>query len=110
MSSQLSAHLREPESHSYEERGEYYLTLGVTTEINDCYKEASQFVQVEPLYYFYVPNSFTPNGDLINDTFGPSIVGNDFYEMFIFDHWGNQIFYSNDVDINGMVLLNLEML
>ena len=90
--------LREPESHFYEERGEYYLTLGVTTEINNCYKETSQFVQVEPLYYFYAPNSFTPNGDLINDTFGPSIVGNDFYEMFIFDHWGNQIFYSNDVD------------
>lgn len=68
----------------------------MTTEINNCYKELSQVVQVAPLYYYYAPNSFTPNGDMMNDTFSPSIVGIESYELFIFDRWGKQVFYSND--------------
>ena len=85
-----------PEYHYYPESGEYTVTLGVTTEINNCYKEISQVVQVAPLYYYYAPNSFTPNGDMMNDTFSPSIVGIETYELFIFDRWGKQVFYSND--------------
>lgn len=90
--------VEEPESHYYPESGTYNVTLGVTTEINNCYKERSQVVEVAPLYYYYSPNSFTPNGDLINDTFSPSIVGVETYEIFIFDRWGVQVFYSNDIN------------
>tara|TARA_B100001093_G_scaffold519759_1_gene610306 strand:+ start:4372 stop:6717 length:2346 start_codon:yes stop_codon:yes gene_type:complete len=88
--------VEDPESHYYPESGEYTVTLGVTTEINNCYKELSQVVQVAPLYYYYSPNTFTPNGDMMNDTFSPSIVGIETYELFIFDRWGKQVFYSND--------------
>ena len=88
--------VEDPEYHYYPESGEYTVTLGVTTEINNCYKEISQVVQVAPLYYYYAPNSFTPNGDMMNDTFSPSIVGIETYELFIFDRWGKQVFYSND--------------
>ena len=88
--------VEDPESHYYPESGEYTVTLGVTTEINNCYKELSQVVQVAPLYYYYAPNSFTPNGDMMNDTFSPSVVGIETYELFIFDRWGKQVFYSND--------------
>jgi len=94
---QTGSVIENPENHFYEEWGEYYITLGVTTELNNCYKEVSQLVQVAPLYYFYAPNTFTPNGDLVNDTFGPSVVGNETYEIFIFDRWGKQVFYSNDL-------------
>lgn len=93
-----SSILQDPESHFYEEWGEYYVTLGVTTEINNCYKETSQLVQVAPLYYFYAPNTFTPNGDQLNDSFGPSIVGHETFEMFIFDRWGKQVFHSTDMN------------
>ena len=88
--------VEDPEYHYYPESGEYTVTLGVTTEINNCFKELSQVVQVAPLYYYYAPNSFTPNGDMMNDTFSPSIVGIETYELFIFDRWGKQVFYSND--------------
>ena len=90
--------VEDPEYHYFPESGEYTLTLGVTTEINNCYKEISQVVQVAPLYYYYAPNSFTPNGDMMNDTFSPSIVGIESYELFIFDRWGKQVFYSNDLN------------
>jgi gliding motility-associated-like protein len=46
----------------------------------------------------YVPNSFSPNGDGINDVF--RVVGNaldvELYELTIFDRWGQQVFYSTD--------------
>ncbi len=50
----------------------------------------------EPL--MYVPNAFTPNGDEVNDTFGP-IAGyldrNDEYRMTIYDRWGH-VMYETD--------------
>ncbi len=90
--------VEEPESHYYPDSGEYNVTLGVTTEINNCYKELSQVVQVAPLYYYYSPNTFSPNGDMMNDTFSPFVVGVETFEFFIFDRWGKQVFYSNDIN------------
>jgi gliding motility-associated-like protein len=46
----------------------------------------------------YVPNSFTPNGDGKNDifyAFGEDIVK---FEMYIFDRWGEQLFYTDDIE------------
>ena len=46
----------------------------------------------------FVPNSFTPNGDGINDLFIPiflDILGN--YEFLIFNRWGELIFETNDI-------------
>ena len=89
--------LKDPNQHFYEEWGVYTVNLGVTTEINKCYKEYSQNVQISPLYYFYAPNTFSPNGDHVNDFFAPSIVGAKSYEIYIFDRWGKQVFYANDL-------------
>jgi len=47
--------------------------------------------------YVYVPNTFTPNGDGINDTFLPSVAGPvDRFELDIFDRWGERIHTTND--------------
>lgn len=45
----------------------------------------------------YVPNTFSPNMDLLNDHF--SAQGNEVssFEMKIFDRWGKLIFKSNDI-------------
>lgn len=52
-----------------------------------------------PELNFWVPNSFTPNDDMVNDTFGPvfsdlSLLSQ--YRMLIFDRWGEVIFRSED--------------
>lgn len=94
----LGSDFSDPETHFYEESGEYNISLSVITQINNCYNESSQIVQLAPLYYFYSANSFTPNNDLINDTFGPSIIGFETFEMFIFDRWGKQVFYTDNID------------
>ena len=87
---------QDPNSHFFEQWGVYSISLGVTTDINKCYKEFVQEVEISPLYYFYAANSFSPNNDNVNDFFSPSIVGFKSYELFIYDRWGNQIFYSAD--------------
>jgi gliding motility-associated-like protein len=45
----------------------------------------------------YVPNAFSPNGDGINDSFaiqGLEIVK---FKLQIFDRWGLQFFYSDNI-------------
>ncbi|HLF46509.1 MAG TPA: gliding motility-associated C-terminal domain-containing protein, partial [Chitinophagaceae bacterium] len=47
----------------------------------------------------YIPNCFTPNGDGVNDVFMPDGYGIDEqqFEMWIFDRWGNMIYYTEDL-------------
>jgi gliding motility-associated-like protein len=46
--------------------------------------------------FVYIPNTFTPNGDGINDTWKPSVLGIRDYELWVFNRWGEQLFYSRD--------------
>lgn len=47
---------------------------------------------------FYLPNSFSGNGDSINDTYLPRLVGTpDKYEFMIFNRWGEVIFKTEKV-------------
>lgn len=101
--------LKDPMEHFYEEWGIYIVNLGVTTEINNCYKEYTQAVEISPLYYFYAPNTFSPNGDNINDSFSPSIIGSKTYEIYIYDRWGKQIFYSDSLEESWDGTYNSEM-
>jgi gliding motility-associated-like protein len=40
----------------------------------------------------YIPNVFTPNGDMINDIFKIEVLGGEIEEGYIFNRWGNIIF------------------
>ena len=54
-------------------------------------------VTVCPDYIFLVPNSFTPNGDGLNDIFLPQVgLPPNEYLLIIFDRWGNKIFETKD--------------
>jgi large repetitive protein len=47
-----------------------------------------------------MPNAFTPNGDGLNDTFGP-IPRYDYvnrYYMSIFNRWGQMIYETSDIN------------
>lgn len=54
---------------------------------------------VEPLVY--IPNTFSPNGDQINDIFEPIVYQLDlnFYELSILNRWGELIFQSHDKNL-----------
>lgn len=75
------------------EPGTYSVTL-VATNQNGCQDTAQGTVIINGIYIFYVPNSFTPDGDGVNEIFRPYGEGIDFskYTMEIYDRWGELIF------------------
>jgi gliding motility-associated-like protein len=73
--------------------GTYNVMLTVTDE-NDCEASIPGTVIVNSVYLFYVPNSFTPDSDGLNDVFRAYGDGIDLsnYSMQIFDRWGELMF------------------
>ncbi len=66
----------------------------MVTDINGCLDTASEYVQIFEEYILFAPNTFTPNGNGLNEEFMPVGVGfdNDNFEMLIYDRWGDLIF------------------
>jgi gliding motility-associated-like protein len=64
---------------------------------NGCLATDNVCIEVLDDFTVYLPNSFTPNKDGINDVFlvyGESISQ---VKMSIYDRWGAKVFYSEDV-------------
>jgi gliding motility-associated-like protein len=84
---------------SFPEIGNYKITLLATT-INGCKSEMTKMVEVKNDFNAFIPNSFTPNDDGINDEFRPvfSPYGLDTktYELEVFDRWGHSLFYTKE--------------
>ncbi len=80
----------------YPDTGCYPLQLIVTSQYG-CTDTLSSEICVEMEFEFYVPNSFTPNEDGINEIFSPlgTGVSESDYEFMIFDRWGQEIFKTN---------------
>jgi gliding motility-associated-like protein len=77
--------------------GNYSLTVyGVA---NGCVSnELKLLIIVEGCSSIYIPSSFTPNGDGINDVWYPIGEGWEKIEVLIFNRWGELIFQSNNLD------------
>ncbi|MBA4239607.1 MAG: hypothetical protein C0448_02685 [Sphingobacteriaceae bacterium] len=84
-------------SHAYTYVGPYSVHL-IATSIKGCKDTANIVVEITPDFAIYIPNTFTPDGNGLNDVFQPLGVGIDEenYRMDIFDRWGENIFTSND--------------
>jgi len=61
---------------------------------NPSVTSLSNTVEVVPYMSVYIPNSFTPNGDGLNDTFGAygEAIGD--FSLQVFNRWGEMIFES----------------
>jgi len=57
-----------------------------------CIDSSSVETHVDYEYTFWTPNSFTPNGDLLNDNFSPVYKRIKEYRLQIFNRWGQLIF------------------
>lgn len=85
--------------HTYRDTGSYEIILTVTT-IHGCTDTAMGRVLIEADFTFYIPNAFTPNNNRKNDFFRPYGEGVDWstYQMTIFNRWGQEIFFTADID------------
>ena len=82
-------------THEYDGLGDYYAQLTVTNPLG-C--RDSAYTLVEGPVMVYIPNAFTPNNDGINDGFQVVISDVVYFEINIFNSWGEEIYYSTDPD------------
>ena len=78
-------------THAYGDSGTYCITLTVSTN-QGCTDSDNICIDVIPEFSIYIPNTFTPNGDKINDIFFVHGRGIKELRMEIYDRWGEQIY------------------
>jgi len=85
--------------YSFMDTGRFRITLIISNE-NLCTDTSSKTIFIEPAFSVYIPNSFSPNGDGINEIFKLSGVlqGVKGYEITIFNRWGEILFATKDVN------------
>lgn len=82
--------------HAYMEMEEHVVRLWTVTPAG-CV--AADSVSLKPPAGIYFPNAFTPDGDGINDLFGPVGHHIEDFGMIIFDRWGNEVFTTYDMAV-----------
>jgi gliding motility-associated-like protein len=76
------------------------VTLVASTPMG-CTDTATSVIIFEEETIYYIPNTFTPDGDMFNQTFQPVFTsGFDPYNfsLYIYNRWGELIFESHDAD------------
>lgn len=82
--------------HTYSVDGEYCVKLTVSN-TPSCVDDTTICLVVEPDFTLYIPNSFTPNGNGLNDEFYPKGENIAEFEMLIYNRWGNLVFRADDI-------------
>jgi gliding motility-associated-like protein len=79
------------------EAGKYWVEVSN----NGC--AAVDTIEVQRDCYINIPNSFTPNGDGLNNYFMPADLwrGISQYQMDIFNRWGEQVFTTTNINSRG---------
>ena len=84
--------------------GKYNITL-VATSSKNCADETTKMIEVKNIFNVFIPNSFTPNFDGLNDYFMPTFskegLDTRSFEMEIFDRWGHSIYHTKDSSTKG---------
>lgn len=83
-------------SHTYNLMGDYTICLRATNSIG-CYNTVCKNIKVDADWTLYIPNTFSPNDDGLNDTFHAYGTNIKKYQISIFDRWGEKIFSSEDI-------------
>ncbi|MFH0893367.1 MAG: PKD domain-containing protein [Bacteroidota bacterium] len=97
-------------SHAYTAAGSYTIVLTVNNNAG-CADSTQGVIIIKEPFAIWVPNAFTPDGDGINDYFGPKGTNfdPDHFEMYIYNRWGEQLFSTTNVNycwdgrVNGTV-------
>lgn len=84
-------------NNTYQDPGTYTVTLIATNQLG-CKDTVSKPITIAEEYYIYVPNSFTPDGNRLNNYFSASTVNIAQLNVRIFNRWGETVFESDDVD------------
>ncbi|NCY15060.1 MAG: hypothetical protein EBX33_10355 [Synechococcaceae bacterium WB8_1A_041] len=79
----------------------FTITLIATTSMG-CMDSTSQTLSANLGAVYYVPNTFTPDGDKFNQVFKPTFstgVSTEGYEMVIYNRWGEVLFETHNMNV-----------
>lgn len=85
-------------AHEYREQGEYEIMLAARN-VYQCTDTLRKMAFVNHANIPFIPSAFTPNGDGQNEVFfveGLQDISK--FEMYIYDRWGNQIYFDEGLD------------
>ena len=85
--------------YTYSELNNYTISLNLINEFG-CENSYNKQILPQASIPFYAPNAFTPDRNTINEVFIPVLGCNDNFEFWVYNRWGEQIFYSNNIN-NG---------
>ena len=90
--------------HPYQDTGWVY-PMQVVVNDYGCTDTLVKKVFVRPEFTFYPPNTFTPDGDGLNDIWWPRVYAAKEYELYVFDRWGHIVFETTSTEVgwNGIV-------
>jgi large repetitive protein len=83
---------------TYQDEGEYLIKLTARNQFG-CSDTISKITKVSNGISIFLANAFTPNNDILNDTFKASVIKYDSFKMDIYSRNGQLIFTSNDPNI-----------
>ncbi len=80
--------------------GNYAITL-IVENVDGCRDTVTNFVEIEEDLLIFVPNSFTPDGNELNNTWNIVASGIDImdFKVLIFNRWGQVVWESNDASV-----------
>lgn len=80
----------------YFNRAGNYTGVLVVTNSSGCTDSIQFPIRIKDETSIYIPNAFTPNGDGLNELFTAYGVNWRTFQMWIFDRWGQELYFSND--------------
>ena len=84
--------------HEYADTGVYEVVLYVENDLGTCTDEFTFELCVQPEFKLWIPNSFTPDGDGLNDYFEIVSSGIEEFELLISSSWGTKIHRITSID------------
>lgn len=81
---------------TFTDTGHRLARLVVWNSTTGCRDSIAHMLYLKPELKMWIPLSFTPNDDGLNETFGPSTVfGLSRFNMFVYDRWGHRIYITD---------------
>ena len=84
-------------THTFSPYGEYLITL-IATDMNGCVDSITKPIYIQEEFYIYIPNTFLPDENRINDVFSGSFIGVEWINIEVFNRWGERLFFSDQLD------------
>jgi gliding motility-associated-like protein len=85
-------------SYLFDIAGSFPVVL-IVTNTWGCSDTIVKTIEVASDFKLFVPNSFSPNGDGVNDVFAPKGRGIKKYALSVYDRWGRIVFESSSFEV-----------